>query len=61
MNQPPMNLSQMRRDRDVRAKELAYQLGVTPQHLSYVENGHRHSVRLVQRAVALLSAIPPKK
>lgn len=61
MNQPPINLSQMRRDRDVRQKELAGRLGVTTVHLSYVENGHRHSARLTQRAVALLSAIPPKR
>jgi len=50
----------MRHERDVRAQELADKLNVTPVHLSYVENGHRQSARLVRKAVAILSAIPKK-
>ena len=61
MNPPPVNLSQMRRDRDVRQKELADKLNVSRVHLSYVEHGHRQSKALVARAVALLSQHPAKR
>jgi DNA-binding transcriptional regulator YiaG len=54
------DIAKMRRERGVQAKRLAYELKVSDVHLSYVENGHRHSARLVQKAVALLSAIPKK-
>lgn len=58
---PHTQIARLRASRDVRAKELAGELGVHPVHLSYVENGHRQSASLVQRAVAFLSALPAKK
>jgi len=54
-------IARLRASRDVRAKELAGELGVHPVHLSYVENGRRQSASLVQRAVAFLSALPAKR
>ena len=57
---PHTEIAKMRRERDVRAQELADKLDVTPVHLSYVENGHRKSEGLVRRAVAILSAMPKK-
>lgn len=53
-------IAKMRQERGVLAKQLAYDLKVHHVYLSYVENGHRQSARLVQKAVALLSAIPKK-
>ena len=58
---PHTEIANLRASRDVRAKELADALDVTPVHLSYVENGHRQSASLVQRAVAFLSALPAKR
>ena len=60
MKIPHTQIAKMRHERGVLAKQLAGELKVTDVHLSYVENGHRQSVRLVQRAVAFLSAIPKK-
>jgi DNA-binding transcriptional regulator YiaG len=57
---PHTAIAVMRRERGVLAKQLAGDLKVTAVHLSYVENGHRTSARLVGKAVALLSAIPKK-
>ncbi len=54
-------IAKLRKSRDVRAQELADKLDVTPVHLSYVENGHRQSARLVQKAIAFLSALPEKR
>lgn len=53
-------IAKMRLERGVLAKQLAGELKVTDVHLSYVENGHRHSARLVRKAIAILSAIPKK-
>ncbi len=53
-------IAKMRHERGVLAKQLAGELKVTDVHLSYVENGHRQSARLVEKAVAFLSAIPKK-
>ena len=53
-------IAKMRQDRGVLAKQLADECKVTAVHLSYVENGHRQSARLVQRAVTFLSGIPKK-
>jgi transcriptional regulator with XRE-family HTH domain len=58
MSQPKTDLAAMRFARGVLAKELAADLKVSTVHLSYVENGHRKSEKLVQRAMALLSRIP---
>ncbi len=57
---PHTEIAKMRRERGVQAKQLAYDLKVSDVHLSYVENGHRKSASLTQRAVAILSAIPKK-
>lgn len=54
------DIAAMRRERGILAKQLASDLKVTDVHLSYVENGHRQSARLVRQAVALLSSIPKK-
>lgn len=53
-------IARMRLERGVLAKQLAGELKVTAVHLSYVENGHRKSNRLVAKAVEILSAIPKK-
>ena len=57
---PHTEIAKLRASRDVRAKELADALDVTPVHLSYVENGHRQSDALVRRAVEFLSSLPEK-
>jgi transcriptional regulator with XRE-family HTH domain len=61
MSQPKNDIAAMRFARGVMAKELAADLKVSTVHLSYVENGHRHSKSLEQRAVALLSRLPVKR
>ena len=53
-------IAEMRESRGILAKQLAADLEVTPEHLSYVENGHRKSAKLVRKAIAILSAIPKK-
>ena len=53
-------IAKMRHERGVLAKQLAGELKVSDVHLSYVENGHRQSVRLVEKAVAFLSSLPKK-
>jgi transcriptional regulator with XRE-family HTH domain len=57
---PHTVIAKMRQERGVLAKQLAGKLEVSDVHLSYVENGHRKSTRLVQAAVAFLSTIPKK-
>jgi len=53
-------IAKMRMERGVLAKQLADDLKVTSVHLSYVENGHRQSARLVRKAYEYLLAIPKK-
>jgi transcriptional regulator with XRE-family HTH domain len=54
------SIAVLRASRGVLAKQLAAELKVTPEHLSYVENGHRQSKRLTAAAVEFLSRLPKK-